>query len=74
MCIRDRAKAERNVASLEKKIERAEAALARLEDELSDPGQWSSPDKSAKATRRHDRAKQKVVDLYEMWEEAESVV
>jgi ATP-binding cassette subfamily F protein 3 len=71
---KERARAERNVASLEKKIERAEAALVKLEDELSDPGQWSSPDKSAKATRRHDRAKQKVVDLYEMWEEAESVV
>jgi ATP-binding cassette subfamily F protein 3 len=71
---KERAKAERNVASLEKKIERAEAALAALEDELSDPGQWSTPEKSAKATRRHDRAKQKVADLYEMWEEAESTV
>lgn len=67
---KERAKAERNVASLEKKIERAEAALASLEDELSDPGQWSTPEKSAKATRRHDRARQKVADLYEMWEEA----
>ncbi len=71
---RERAKAERSAAGLEKKIERAEAALAELEDELSDPGQWSTPEKSAKATRRHDRAKQKVADLYEMWEEAESVI
>ena len=71
---RERAKAERSAASLERKIERAEAALAELEDELSDPGQWSTPEKSAKATRRHDRAKQKVADLYEMWEEAESVI
>ncbi|MEX1218844.1 MAG: ABC-F family ATP-binding cassette domain-containing protein [Solirubrobacterales bacterium] len=69
---KERAKAERNIASLEKKIERAEAALSALEDELADPGQWSTPEKSAKATRRHDRAKQKVADLYELWESAES--
>ncbi len=68
---KEKAKAERNAASLEKKIERAEAALTKLEDELSDPGQWSTPEKSARATRRHDRAKQKVADLYEMWEQAE---
>jgi ATP-binding cassette subfamily F protein 3 len=71
---KERARAERNVASLEKKIERAEATLAKLEDELADPGQWSTPEKSAKATRRHDRARQKVADLYEMWEEAEASV
>jgi ATP-binding cassette subfamily F protein 3 len=67
---KEKAKAERAVASLEKQIERAEKALAALEDELSDPGRWSTPEKSAKATRRHDRAKQKVADLYEEWERA----
>ena len=67
---KEKAKAERAVASLEKQIERAEQALAALEDELSDPGQWSSPEKSARATRRHERAKQKVADLYEQWERA----
>jgi ATP-binding cassette subfamily F protein 3 len=71
---KEKAKAERHVASLEKKIERAEAALARLEDELSDPGQWSTPEKSAKATRRHERAKQKVADLYVEWEQAAATV
>jgi ATP-binding cassette subfamily F protein 3 len=71
---RERARAERSAAGLEKKIERAEAALAELEDELSDPSKWSTPEKSAKATRRHERARQKVADLYEMWEEAESVI
>jgi ATP-binding cassette subfamily F protein 3 len=67
---KEKAKAERAVASLEKQIERAEQTLAALEDELSDPGKWSTPEKSAKATRRHDRAKQKVADLYEQWERA----
>ncbi len=67
---KDKARAERHVAGLEKKIERAEAALAKLEDELADPGQWSTPEKSEKATRRHDRARQKVADLYEQWEAA----
>jgi ATP-binding cassette subfamily F protein 3 len=67
---KEKAKAERAVATLEKQIERAEQALAALEDDLSDPGQWSTPEKSAKATRRHDRARQKVADLYEQWERA----
>jgi ATP-binding cassette subfamily F protein 3 len=71
---KERARAERSAAGLEKKIERAEAALAALEDELSDPAMWSTPDRSAKATRRHERARQKVADLYEMWEEAESAI
>jgi len=71
---KDKAKAERHVAGLEKKIERAEAALAKLEDELADPGHWSTPEKSEKATRRHDRAKEKVARLYEQWEQAATTV
>jgi len=71
---KDKAKAERHVAGLEKKIERAEAALAKLEDELADPGHWSTPEKSGKATRRHDRAKEKVARLYEQWEQAATTV
>ena len=71
---KEKAKAERRVANLEQKIERAEEMLAKLEDELSDPGQWSTAEKSAKATRRHDRAKQKVADLYEQWEQATTTV
>jgi len=71
---KDKAKAERHVAGLETKIERAEAALAKLEDELADPGHWSTPEKSEKATRRHDRAKEKVARLYEQWEQAATTV
>jgi len=71
---KDKAKAERHVAGLETKIERAEAALAKLEDELADPGHWSTPEKSGKATRRHDRAKEKVARLYEQWEQAATTV
>ncbi len=65
------ARTKRRVESLEKKIEAAEAALARLEDELADPAAWSTPEKTEKATRRHDRAKEKVATLYSEWEEAD---
>ncbi|MBK8293240.1 MAG: ABC-F family ATP-binding cassette domain-containing protein [Solirubrobacterales bacterium] len=70
---KETAKALRRVTSLEKQVEKAEAELARLEDRLADPGAWSTPEKTAKNTRRHDRAKQKVVDLYQEWEAAEGV-
>ncbi|HNG56201.1 MAG TPA: ABC transporter C-terminal domain-containing protein, partial [Solirubrobacterales bacterium] len=63
----------RRVENLEKKIEQAEARLAEIEDELSDPAAWSTPEKSEKATRRHDRAKEKVASLYAEWEEADQV-
>ena len=42
---------------LEEQIEAAEAALRALEDELSDPAAWATPQKSADATARHERAK-----------------
>ena len=65
------ARAKRRVENLEKKIERAEADLAKLEDELADPAAWSSPEKTREATRRHDRAKEKVAALYAEWDDAE---
>jgi ATP-binding cassette subfamily F protein 3 len=67
------ARTRRRVENLEKKIEQAEARLAEIEDELSDPAAWSTPEKSEKATRRHDRAKEKVASLYAEWEEADQV-
>ena len=53
---------------LEEQIEAAEAALHALEDELADPGAWSTPQKSADSAARHERAKRAVEKLYVQWE------
>ena len=53
---------------LEKQIEAAEAALHELEDELSDPAAWSTPEASARSTQRHEEARRAVAELYERWE------
>jgi ATP-binding cassette subfamily F protein 3 len=66
------AKPAREQAELEREIEAAEAALSALEDELADPAAWSTPDKSAKSTRRHKAAKQAVDELYNRWEQVAS--
>ena len=62
----------RQAERLEQEIERAEAALKALEEELADPGAWSSPD-AARSTARHDAAKRELEELYARWEEALSV-
>ena len=54
---------------LERQIEQAEAALRSVEDELADPSIWETPEKSAKASERHARAKQTVESLYERYEQ-----
>jgi ATP-binding cassette subfamily F protein 3 len=54
---------------LERQIEDAEAALRVVEDELADPGVWATPEKSAGASERHERAKQVVESLYERYEQ-----
>ena len=53
---------------LEREIEAAEASLKALEKELSDPVAWSTPQRTATATARHEKAKRAVDDLYERWE------
>ncbi len=53
---------------LESEIEAAEAALRTIEDELSDPAAWASPEASARSTERHEAAKQLVSELYERYE------
>ena len=63
----------RQAERLEKQIEQAEAAMKALEEELADPAAWSSPDRSAKSTARHERAKRELKELYARWEEALSV-
>jgi ATP-binding cassette, subfamily F, member 3 len=63
-------KAARRAAKLEQRIERAEAELRGLEDELADPAAWSSPGRVERATKRHGEAKAAIEDLYAEWEEA----
>jgi ATP-binding cassette subfamily F protein 3 len=65
-------KAARKAAKLEERIERAEAALREVEDELADPAAWSSPGRVERASKRHAEAKAAVEELYEEWEEAQA--
>ena len=58
----------RGEAGLEAEIEAAEAALRAIEDELSDPAAWATPEASAQSSGRHDQAKLRVAELYERWE------
>ena len=53
---------------LEQEIERAEATLRALEDELADPTAWNDPRSAQKSTHRHARAKQELEELYARWE------
>jgi ATP-binding cassette subfamily F protein 3 len=59
---------DREQQRLEREIEAAEASLRALEEELSDPVAWSTPQRSADATSRHEQAKRAVDELYERWE------
>jgi ATP-binding cassette, subfamily F, member 3 len=63
-----KSKPSRGAAGLEAQIEVAEAALRTVEDELSDPAAWATPEASARSTARHEEAKLKVAELYERWE------
>jgi ATP-binding cassette subfamily F protein 3 len=65
-------KAARKAAKLEERIERAEAELRELEDELADPAAWSSPGRVERATKRHAEAKAAVEELYAEWEAAQA--
>jgi len=65
-------KAARKAAKLEQRIEKAEAELQALEDELADPSAWSSPGRVERASKRHAEAKAAVAELYEEWEAAQA--
>ncbi|MGN6255875.1 MAG: ABC-F family ATP-binding cassette domain-containing protein [Solirubrobacterales bacterium] len=65
-------KAARKAEKLEQRIERAEAALRELEDELADPAAWSSPTRVERASKRHAEAKAEVEGLYAEWERAQA--
>jgi ATP-binding cassette, subfamily F, member 3 len=60
----------KRAAELERDVERAEASLAALEDELADPAMWSSPTRRERATKRHAEAKRNVEEAYAAWEQA----
>jgi ATP-binding cassette subfamily F protein 3 len=58
------------LAQLERQVEEAEAAFKRLEDELADPAHWSSPERSARSSARHERARVELDELIARWEKA----
>jgi ATP-binding cassette subfamily F protein 3 len=62
--------ARRRLVELEREVERAEAALRALEDELADPGRWSSPNRTGESAERHAAAKRAVEEAYANWEAA----
>jgi ATP-binding cassette subfamily F protein 3 len=64
--------AARKAAKLEERIAKAEAELAALEEELSDPGAWASPGRAERAGERHAAAKAKLAELYAEWEAAQA--
>ncbi|CAN5459729.1 ABC-F family ATP-binding cassette domain-containing protein [soil metagenome] len=64
----------RKVGNLEKEVERAEAALRTLEEELADPDAWASPSAAERAGKRHQAAKQELNALMEEWEQAQQKV
>jgi ATP-binding cassette, subfamily F, member 3 len=60
----------KRAAELEREVEKAEAALSAIEDELADPAAWASPTSSERATKRHAAAKRAVEEAYARWEAA----
>ena len=58
--------------ALEQRIEKAEAVLQGIEDELADPGAWASPGRSAESSERHAGAKRELDDLYAQLEKTEA--
>jgi ATP-binding cassette, subfamily F, member 3 len=61
---------QRRIADIEREVERAEAALAAIEDELADPAMWSSPSRAERSTARHTAARKAVAEAYARWEQA----
>ncbi|HEU4905352.1 MAG TPA: hypothetical protein VFT19_04460, partial [Solirubrobacterales bacterium] len=69
---REAKKAARKAGRLAEQVERAEAELRELEEELADPEAWSSPGRAERAEARHAAAKRAVDELYEQWEAVEA--
>jgi ATP-binding cassette subfamily F protein 3 len=66
--------AQRRVETIEREIERAEAVLRGLEDELADPAAWSSPVRARRAGERHEAAREAVDRLYEELDAADQAL
>ena len=64
-------KAAKKAARLEEKIERAEAKLREVEEELADPAAWANPDRAERAEASHREAKEAVEKLLSQWERAQ---
>ncbi|MDO9355609.1 MAG: ABC-F family ATP-binding cassette domain-containing protein [Solirubrobacteraceae bacterium] len=60
----------KELAKLEREVERAEEALATIEDEIADPAIWADPKRAPDATKRHTAAKDRVAAAYASWEAA----
>jgi ATP-binding cassette subfamily F protein 3 len=59
----------RREAELEQAVERAETALATLEEELGDPARWATKYEAAKSEARHTAARRAVEAAYAALEE-----
>jgi ATP-binding cassette subfamily F protein 3 len=64
-------KAVRKAARLEQRIERAEADLKAVEEELADPAAWANPSRTEQATEKHEAAKASLEELVAQWESAQ---
>ncbi|HEY2053530.1 MAG TPA: ABC-F family ATP-binding cassette domain-containing protein [Solirubrobacterales bacterium] len=64
-------KAVRKAARLEQRIEKAEADLKAVEEELADPAAWANPTRTEQATAKHEEAKAAVEELVAQWESAQ---
>ena len=62
--------ARRRLVELEREVERSEASLRKLEDELADPSRWGSPAQTGESAERHAAAKRAVEEAYARWEQA----
>ncbi len=60
----------KELAKLEREVERAEEALAAIEDQIADPAIWADPKRAPKAKADHDAAKERVAAAYAKWEAA----
>lgn len=64
---------QREYTKIESKIEKAEAQLALIEEEVADPNAHIDPEKSRDLSAKHEEAKKEVERLYARWEELDAL-